>query len=113
MDRDGEESKMRIDSEANYVARDKLAGLPPESFQTTNAVTASLLPFKKILPRDQLFRTVKTNMEWLQGSLLLDAIFTYYWMEERGKIMRRAFLPFLTFFIVAHIYYIIFLDPQE
>ena len=32
MDRDGEESKMRIDSEANYVARDKLAGLPPESF---------------------------------------------------------------------------------
>ena len=52
-------------------------------------------------------------MEWLQGSVLLDAIFIHFWKEEKSKIIRRAFLPFLMFFIVAHIYYIMFLDPEE
>ena len=41
----------------------------------------------------------------MQGSVLLDAVFIHFWKEGKTIIIRRAFLPFLIYFIVANFYY--------
>ena len=57
------------------------------------------------MPKEQLFKVIKPQMQMLQGSVLLDAIFMHFWREEKKLITWRAFIPFLTYFILANFYY--------
>lgn len=52
-----------------------------------------------------LFRFIRGNLTRLQDSILLDAIFQSFWEEQRKKIYKFGFIPFILFFIVANFYY--------
>lgn len=52
-----------------------------------------------------LFRFIRGNHTRLQDSLLLDAIFSAFWEEQRKLVLMFGFIPFICFFIVANFYY--------
>ena len=67
-----------------------------------------VLPLQLIQPYESqigLFRFIRENLDRLQGSLLLNAIFQAFWQEQRQVIFRSAFLPFFIFFLTANFYY--------
>ena len=48
---------------------------------------------------------IKSHIDTMQGSQLLDAVFLHFWKEKKSKIRRRAFFPFITYWFVANFYY--------
>ena len=53
----------------------------------------------------ELFNFFSAEIEKLQGSLLLDAVFTSFWKKKKSEIMRYIFYPYIFYFFVAIFYY--------
>ena len=68
-------------------------------------VIVSVLPYKKIFPKQKMFRVIDEKIQQTKGTVLINAIFKAFWKEEQRQIIRRSFVPFLTFFIIVNIYY--------
>ena len=68
MARYGEDARMRVDYQSSYVAFDETAFDFPSEKQSRRAVSVSMLPIKKIMPREQLFTIIKPNIRMLLGS---------------------------------------------
>lgn len=49
---------------------------------------------------------MRNHIDKMLGTLLLDAVFNAYWKEERKKILRWVFMPFVLHFLFANIYYL-------
>mmetsp|Transcript_22870 Transcript_22870/g.30478 ORF Transcript_22870/g.30478 Transcript_22870/m.30478 type:complete len:319 (+) Transcript_22870:261-1217(+) len=49
---------------------------------------------------------MRNNIDKMLGTLLLDAIFNAYWYEQKKKILRWVFMPFVFHFTIANIYYL-------
>ena len=55
--------------------------------------------------QSELFNFMRVNIDKLLGTVFLDAIFVAYWEDQRRKILRSVFLPFMIHFTIANIYY--------
>ena len=108
----GERSKMVtfLDESAIIWQHTEALGLQREQTdeEVKQTVKVRVLPLQLIQPYESqvgLFRFIRENLERLQGSLLLNAIFQAFWQEQRQVIFRSAFLPFFIFFLTANFYY--------
>ena len=102
----GEESRMMVDCVDTQVALEDQKDKLPSKNEIKRACTTKILPLKKITPKERLFnKVIKSNLESMQGSMFLDAIFIHFWREGKSIAIRRAFLPFLAYFVLANYYY--------
>ena len=120
MPNEGEQSKMKIEvrtspiliSEEFQDAQSKQKDQTDEILRRVNVrdeilrrVNVRILPLAKVLPKQEMFKMIKTHRAKLQGSKLLDAIFQHFWPFEQTQIRLRYLWPFVLCFIVANFYY--------
>ena len=55
--------------------------------------------------RADIFKFFQNNLEKMQDSMLLNAIFTAFWTHQQRQILIYAFVPYLIYFAVANFYY--------
>ena len=77
-----------------------------EDTEESRPVTVRVIPLDTIMPKQDMFNTIKNNRDSLQGSMLLDAIFLHFWPKESIVIKWLAFFPFFAYFLVANFYYV-------